>query len=141
VTINGSAFTGTTDVRFNGTPAAFTVVSYGRITATVPADAVTGKITVVTTSGSASTGTNFQVKPTISGFTPTSGPVGTVVTINGSGFAGATAVKFHTTTASFTIVSGTQLRATVPPGATTGVITVSTQGDTAKTGARFRVTR
>jgi hypothetical protein len=141
VTINGSAFTGATDVRFNGTPSAFTVVSYGRITATVPADAVTGKITVTTPSGSASTGTNFQVKPTISGFTPTSGPVGTIVTINGTGFAGATAVKFHTTAASFTIVSGTQLRATLPAGATTGVISVSTLSGTAKSGTKFRVTR
>jgi hypothetical protein len=141
VTINGSAFTGTTGVRFNGTPAAFTVVSYVRITATVPADAVTGKIMVITPSGSASTGSNFQVKPTISGFTPTNGPVGTVVTINGTGFAGVTAVKFHTTAASFTIVSGTQLRATVPPGAMTGVITVLTQGGTAKSGTKFRVTR
>lgn len=141
VTINGSAFTGTTDVRFNGAPSAFTVVSYGVITATVPADAVTGKITVITPSGSASTGTNFQVKPTISGFTPTSGPIGTVVTINGTGFAGATAVKFQATAASFTIVSGTQLRATVPAGARTGVISVSTQGGTAKTGTKFRVTR
>jgi large repetitive protein len=141
VTINGSAFTGTTDVRFNGAPSAFTVVSYGVITATVPADAVTGKITVITPSDSASTGTNFQVKPTISGFTPTSGPIGTVVTINGTGFAGAIAVKFQATAASFTIVSGTQLRATVPAGARTGVISVSTQGGTAKTGTKFRVTR
>jgi hypothetical protein len=141
VTINGSAFTGTTDVRFNGTPSAFTVVSYGKITASVPSDAVTGKITVITPSGSASTGTNFQVKPTISGFTPTSGPVGTVVTINGTGFAGATAVRIHATAASFTIVSGTQLRATVPAGATTGAISVSTQGGTAKSGTKFRVTR
>ncbi len=141
VTINGTAFTGTTDVRFNGTPSAFTVVSYGKITATVPADAVTGKITVVHPSGSASTGTNFQVRPTISGFTPASGPVGTVVSITGTGFAGATAVKIHATAASFTIISGTQLRATVPAGATTGVISVSTQGGTAKSGARFRVTR
>ena len=31
--------------------------------------------------------------PTISGFTPAAGPVGTVVTLTGSGFSGATVVE------------------------------------------------
>ena len=141
VTITGSAFTGTTDVRFNGTPSTFTVVSYAKITATVPPDAVTGKITVTTPSGTATSGTGFLVKPTISGFTPASGPVGTVVTITGTGFAGTTGVKFHTVAAPFTIVSSTQIRATVPSSGATGVISVSTQGGTARSGTRFKVTK
>jgi hypothetical protein len=141
VTINGSAFSGATDVRFNGTPATFTVVSYGRITATVPLAADTGKISVTAPSGTASSATNFQVKPTISGFSPASGPVGTVVTITGTGFAGTTALKFHTTAASFSILSPTMISATVPAGATSGAITVSTKGGTARSVGRFKVTR
>jgi len=141
VTIDGSAFTGATDVEFNGTPSAFTVVSYGRITAAVPPAAATGKISVTTPSGTASSATNFQVKPTISGFSPASGPIATVVTLNGPGFAGATAVKFHATLASYSILSPTQISATVPAGATSGAISVSTKGGTGRSATRFKVTR
>lgn len=119
----------------------FSVVSYGQITANVPLDAIAGKITVTTPSGTGSSGTSFKVKPTISGFTPASGPVGTTVTIMGTGFAGATAVKFHGAAASFTIVSSSQISATVPAAATTGAISVSTEGGTARSGTRFKVTK
>nr|WP_322623948.1 T9SS type B sorting domain-containing protein [uncultured Flavobacterium sp.] len=56
--------------------------------------------------------------PVVSSFTPTSGPKNTLVTINGSGFTGATAVTFGTTPAtSYTVVSNTQITALVPAGA------------------------
>src|SRR5947209_13804064 len=41
--------------------------------------------------------------PSISGFTPSSGPPGTSVTISGCGFTGATKVTFHGVSASFTV--------------------------------------
>ena len=42
--------------------------------------------------------------PTVTGFTPTSGAVGTSVTLTGTGFSGATAVAFHgTAAASFNV--------------------------------------
>ena len=63
--------------------------------------------------------------PTITGFSPTSGPTGTAVTINGSGFTGATAVAFNGVAAtSFTVNSDTSITATVSPGATTGELSV-----------------
>src|SRR5919197_963746 len=43
--------------------------------------------------------------PAITGFSPTSGPVGTAVTITGSGFTGASSVRFHGKSASFTVNS------------------------------------
>ncbi len=64
----------------------------------------------------------------ISGFVPNNGPVGTIVTISGSGFAPASDVLFNGTSASFTIDSDTQITATVPAGATTGPITVDVLG-------------
>ena len=52
--------------------------------------------------------------PTITGFTPTSGRVGTSVTITGTNFTGATQVQFNTTNAtSYTVDSATQITATV----------------------------
>jgi len=61
----------------------------------------------------------------ISGFTPNNGPAGTVVTITGSGFTGATDVQFNGVSASYTVDNNGQITATVPPTATTGPITVT----------------
>src|SRR2546428_3179539 len=63
--------------------------------------------------------------PTITSFAPTSGPVGTSVTISGANFTGATAVRFNTLSASFTVTSATAIQATVPVGATTGPVSRS----------------
>jgi subtilisin-like proprotein convertase family protein len=63
--------------------------------------------------------------PIVSLFAPTSGSVGTVVSITGSNFSGATDVKFNGVSAtSFTVVNSGQINATVPAGASTGLITV-----------------
>ena len=78
--------------------------------------------------------------PSISGFTPTSGQVGTSVTINGSNFSGATAVAFNGTGASgFTVNSATQITANVPAGASTGPISVTTSSGTATSTTSFTV--
>src|SRR5439155_4265243 len=84
VTLNGSGFTGATDVAFNGTSATFTVVGDTRITTSVPNSATTGKIAVTSPGGRGTSGTSFKVKPKIDGLAPVSGPVGTSVTISGS---------------------------------------------------------
>jgi hypothetical protein len=63
----------------------------------------------------------------VSGINPTSGAVGTTVTITGSNFTGVSAIKFsNNVTANFTVNgSGTQITTTVPSGAVTGQITIS----------------
>jgi photosystem II stability/assembly factor-like uncharacterized protein len=79
--------------------------------------------------------------PSITSFTPTSGPVGTEVTITGSNFGGASSVTFNGTPASsYTVDSGTQIRATVPSGAATGSIRVITSAGTAVSSGAFTVT-
>ena len=78
--------------------------------------------------------------PTVSGFLPASGPVGTSVTITGADLADATAVSFNGAAAtSFTVVSGAQITATVPEGAATGPITVTTPGGTGTSATSFTV--
>lgn len=76
----------------------------------------------------------------ISSFSPMSGTIGTVVTINGSNFGGATSVTIGGKAATFTGNTGTQINATVPAGAGTGKIVVSTPGGNATSGATFTVT-
>jgi hypothetical protein len=140
VEILGSGLTGTTKVMFGSGSASFTVVSDTEISAIVPASGTTGTVTVTTPSGSLKSKQTFQLIPTISSFTPTSGPVGTQVTITGSGLTGATKVMFGGVKATvFTVISGTQLKATVPTGAKTGKIGITTAGGSTTSKGTFTV--
>jgi uncharacterized protein (TIGR03437 family) len=62
------------------------------------------------------------------------------VTINGSGFKGATKVTFGGVAASFTVVSANQVKATVPRKARSGRIAITTSGGTAQSSTSFTVT-
>ena len=141
VTITGVGLAGATAVTVGGIAAPFTVVSATRITATVPDGATGGQIAVTTLGGTAASPANFVVvlPPTVASFTPTSGPVGAGVTLTGSRFNGATAVRFNGIAASFTVVSGTRITATVPAGATTGPVAVTTPGGAVASAASFTV--
>jgi uncharacterized repeat protein (TIGR03803 family) len=69
------------------------------------------------------------------------GKVGQTGGILGQGFTGTTSVLLNEVPASFTVVSDTYIRATVPAGATTGYVTVTTPGGTLKSNVPFRVIR
>jgi hypothetical protein len=81
------------------------------------------------------------VKPKITSFTPASGHIGQLVTITGTGFIQATAVKFGAVKATaFTVVSDAQVTAvvpTVPLGAV--AVSVVTPGGTAAGATKFTV--
>ncbi len=79
--------------------------------------------------------------PTVSGVNPSSGQIGSTVTITGANFTGVTAVRFsNNVAAQFTVNSDTQITATAPNGAVTGPITISKPNcPDAQTGA-FTVT-
>jgi len=57
---------------------------------------------------------------------PTSGKVGAAVKILGSSLTGATSVTFNGTAAVFTVVSSSEITTTVPSGATSGAVKVTT---------------
>ena len=141
----GTNFGGVSAVRFhNASATVFSANLTGtQLMVTVPHGAATGTVTVTTSGGSVKTATPFTVTvpPTITSFTPTSGPVGTLVTITGANLNGATAVRFHNASAkTFSAnVQGTQLTVTVPSGAGTGTITVTTPGGSVKTATAFTV--
>ncbi|GEM_PF-305424 len=80
--------------------------------------------------------------PTITSFTPTSAcaGTGTSVTITGTNFTGATAVTFYNgQSASYTVNTSTQITATLPSGATTGPISVTTPSGTGTSSTDFTV--
>jgi uncharacterized repeat protein (TIGR03803 family) len=70
---------------------------------------------------------------------PTSREVGQCVRILGTELTGATSVKFNGASASFTVVSATEITATVPAGATTGTVEVTTPSGTLRSNLAFRV--
>jgi len=152
VTIQGTGFDATPGnniVTFNGTRATVTSASATSLIVTVP-DAISGNITV-TTPGSGGTAvshftfaiTSAITTPTVKSFTPLRGTAGTTVTISGLNFdaAGNNVVKFNGTEAAApTSTSTTVLTAIVPVGATSGPITVTTAGVTAKSPSSFTLT-
>ena len=142
VSIVGTNFTGAMSVTFNNVAAtSFTVNSPTSITATVPATATTGPIRVTTPNGTAISATNFTFipAPTITSFAPGSGEVGDSVVITGTTFTGATAVAFNGTAATFTVNSPTQITTTVPAGASSGPLSVTTPAGTGTSTTSFIV--
>ena len=151
VTITGSGFTGATSVQFAANPAAsFIVDSDTQITATSPAGTGTVDVTVTNGIGTSATSTADQFTytvpgaPTISSISPTSGPMGggTTVIITGTGFTGATSVRFGATSApAFAVNSATRITATSPAGAAGPVdITVTNANGTSTPSAADQFT-
>ncbi|MGP3535803.1 IPT/TIG domain-containing protein [Microbacterium sp. RD1] len=142
VTITGVNFTGVTRVTFDGVDGTnLVVVSDTELRVTTPAGAPgAAEVRVFSPAGVSDPG-SFVYTPvtTVTGVTPGSGPTGggSVVTITGQCFTGATAVLFGgTASPSFTVVSDTQIRATTPARTTVGDVTVTVVGaGTCGTGA------
>jgi uncharacterized repeat protein (TIGR03803 family) len=68
-----------------------------------------------------------------------SGKVGTAVKILGTDLTGATSVIFNGTAATFTVVSMSEITTTVPTGATTGPVEVTTPSGTLTSNVNFTV--
>lgn len=79
--------------------------------------------------------------PSITGFTPGTGPIGSTVTVKGTGLAGVTRAQIGaSSSASVSAVTDTSLKFKVPAGATSGTITVTNgQGETARSTQTFTV--
>jgi len=78
-------------------------------------------------------GTIFSIATGLGPFVetiPTSGKAKTKVTILGTNLKGATGVSFNGTAATFKVVSASEITTTVPAGATSGTVTVTTSGGT-----------
>ena len=137
VTLNGTGFSTTkvnNKVKFNGVAATITSATATTLVTSVPATATTGKISVTSPAGTATSSSSFIVTssnglPTITSFTPTIGVSGTAVTITGTNFDTNTTndnPKFNLTSAQLSSATATTIGASVPISVASGRISVST---------------
>ena len=131
VTLTGTGFTGATGVSIdNVLTTNMTVVSDTSITATTPAGPAGAQSVIVSTpNGSNVANTLFTYtmsNPVLSSISPTSGVVtgGTVVTLTGSGFTGATGVTIGGVTTAFTVVNDTTITLTTLTGTIVGALPI-----------------
>ncbi|SEN28224.1 IPT/TIG domain-containing protein [Chitinophaga rupis] len=144
ITITGTNFTGVSKVLVGGAPvASFTVQSATTITAVI-SEGGTGSVAVTAQGGTAlSSGVFAFPPPTVTSFSPLSGPAGTTVTITGTNFrsdVNANYVYFGAVKAVVKAATRTALTVTVPTGATYAPLTVTVNNNTAYAGQPFNMT-
>lgn len=141
VEIRGNNLTQVSNINFGAIAASFRIGSDTQLLATVPFAAVDAAISAMYVTGlQVETVSSVHILPLITSIDPLSGPVGTVVTVSGGGFNGATRVAFGAVNAtSFTVVSPTTIQATVPSGFTKGKVTVKTRNGKSTSTQRFVV--
>jgi uncharacterized repeat protein (TIGR03803 family) len=94
------------------------------------------------TGGTDDYGTVFSLSTGLGAFVetlPTSGKVGVTVSILGTDLTGSKGVTFNGRAATFTVASKSRIKATVPAGATTGTVEVTTSSGTLTSNVPFHV--
>ncbi len=140
IILTGTNLSSVQGVMFNGIAASFTINSDNQLTAIVPRGASTGTIAVTNPSGTSVSSQSFTVlppAPTLTSFSPSSGAVGTTITLTGTNFVGTTAVTLAGINTTFTVLSDTQMTVVVPADASSGIIKVTTPGGSATSTNRF----
>ena len=126
----------------SGTVATTTI--YVRLASSLLINTYTGNLTATST-GATTQSISFDGEVTcipthtITSFAPTSGPVGTEVTITGTGFTVGSTVDFDGTLATVTYVDATTLITEVPAGAISFFITVTEGGCSLNSASNFMV--
>ena len=171
VALTGSGLRNVSAVKFNGlssgervedisaTPAGYQIVDGTQIKVVVPPNATTGKISIVTPSGTLNSAETFTVAPRLTTFFPTGAPISSILTLYGYNLSTITTIEFQGTnpeqpilsvservsdlTSSnngFQIISPFQIRVRVPASAINGKIKViNSFGDSAVTHSEFKV--
>ncbi len=130
VQLFGSGLTNLAWVRLGDLDTTFTVINSTNLRAIVPLGAFSAPFKARSNAGAETEtlGTFFVdgAKPTLDLLTPAHGPVGTKVILNGTGLRSASKVEFNGVTATFAVASATRIDATVPAGAPTGPVAITT---------------
>lgn len=142
VIVNGTNLASASAVRFNGVPVDRRVVlSNTMLRVTVPLGATTGTASVTNGAGSANSAAVFKVLPAIVDVSPSSGFVGTTVTITGTTFTGLVSLRFGAAAAGVVSATDSEVVVTVPAGATSGPVALTTGAGTAASATPFEVIR
>ena len=138
--INGTSLDSVSKVRFDTTPATITGRTTTTLSVTTPAHSAGSAALELTNPGGVTTqpaAFTFSTAPEVTSFTPTSGPVGTAVTITGSNFTGATAVTFGgNSDPSFIVINDTTISAHATGS---GAIAVTSANGVGTSAASFTV--
>lgn len=137
-------------LRYNGIRQAAVTATGGTWSVPVPALATTDTLSVTAwkspnrmSAPKTATVVPLPPVPAVTSISPSSGTTagGTSVIITGTSLSGATAVKFGSTSATYTVNSATQITVTSPAGAAGTIdITITTAGGTSATGAADKFT-
>lgn len=132
VVITGQNLQIISSVKFGAANAVFTATST-RIETKVPANAAGGaqQISISGPGGTVTAPFTVNLAAQITSLSPGTGAAGTVITVTGVRFTGATAVKIgNTNVPTFNVVSATELKFTIPAGAVTGQVSITTPNGT-----------
>jgi hypothetical protein len=140
---NFSALPSGNEVTFNGVPATVDNVLDGtRLLVTVPGGAQSGKIRIQTAGGNTMTFGDFTVIPRITGFTPSSGIRGDVVTVDGNNFGSAPTFSIGGTplaSSAVTVVNDNQASFTISDDVISGAVSVTTSQGTGSSASTLTV--
>ncbi|MFG3285304.1 polymorphic toxin-type HINT domain-containing protein [Streptomyces sp. NPDC048111] len=148
VTLSGTGFSSvpaSNAVSLGGSSATVASATTTRLVVTVPPGAASGKISVTAGGKTVQSTESFTLAapaPTVAQMQPASGPTGSQVTISGSAFAataGDNTVRFNGRLAEVTAAASSSLKVTVPPGATSGPVEVTTRDGRATSTSSFSV--
>ena len=127
-TTAGCQWTATSNANWITIPGGSSGNGNGTVNFSVAANTGAARTGTITLADQTFTVTQSMSCLTVSSINPASGAIGATITINGTNFSSVNAVKFaNNVSALFTIVSDTQMQTTVPTGAITGPITISSQ--------------
>jgi uncharacterized repeat protein (TIGR03803 family) len=141
VTIIGQNLSQVIGVSFGSVQTKFRLGSDTYLTAQVPSAAIDAPISVTLATGlQIESQQSARILPKVVNLDPSSGPVGAQVSIVGGGFAGTKKITFGgVPTTNFTVISPSLIQATVPSGAVTGKVGVTTPNGSATSKSAFTV--
>jgi hypothetical protein len=134
ITVTGTGFNGITQAWIGSAHnATAQVVSDTEVKVTIPSDAVGGQLALLNPVHAAFSPQSVSIvkaattyaQPSIKSMSPTSGPVGTIITLQGTGFTGLDAAYIGSAhDAKVSVVSNTVARVTVPADVKSGLVTL-----------------
>ncbi len=133
ITITGINFKSVSSVTFGTVSAIYSITDSTKLNITVPPD-ITGVNQIITVSAPTGSDTiSFVVNyaPIITSFSPSQAHEGDLITVSGKRFTGATSVTLGSLSTTFNVANDSTLTFTVPSGAISGNITVTTPNGSA----------